>query len=471
MDNKLNSPDITTSGTANKTGFFRKIYNWWNKAANTPDSHPVIEVAAPSSQDDNINKPYENFEKNLKHFDDELVIPELQEKFMAHKKYMLESGQRDGILGINSDKINIIAETNAQNLFDQANVKLSGKLAAMKAELESKERIKDRDELNDRAQHEYFRYMQHGYRYFPRSFSRLLFLFYFITFIILFVADIPLALRLIIYGFNLKSDGRLSELFVGNTLEIIKSNWEVFVTSIGIASCSVYIKIFYDEYIGTPYGNKLITKMKYIDLYKQKISEHAENIQEKDWQTIDKETSNKSRWKYGVLIFTIVAILALAYFRIHTLSFIKINAVGEPMLTEQPRGVPLNLAIIAITLIFPVISGICLSLALTNRQNYLRFEEAKKDCTQSNTVFINSLMAFTDLKKKSDDLQAEHENWKNDSQRVKNYAGILLAHYEYGRNIGIAEPDKFMKEKDFYEKVELWREKIISKKINNQVIN
>ena len=83
--------------------------------------------------------------------------------------------------------------------------------------------------------------------------------------LVLVLADIPLALELTRRGFNLKSDpnNAISDLFLATTQDgfvshffrVLTSNWEVVVFATGVAFCTIYIKIFYDDFIGVPLEN------------------------------------------------------------------------------------------------------------------------------------------------------------------------------------------------------------------------
>lgn len=418
-----------------------------------------------------FNKPYEDFEENLKRLGEELAIPELQDNFRANKRFFLESGCRDGAIGADGSDITAIAETHAQNLFDQANVIIKSKLAALETELEAAERIKKRDEENDKEQHAYYNYLQHGYRYFPRTFSLSLGVIYFISFLVLLLADIPLALRLIIDGFNLHSDDKLPELFTGNTMEIIKSNWEVFTTAIGIAMCTVYIKIFYDEFIGTPYGNKYLSKSKFLEVSLKGHHPGPAGSAEDNRALIDKENKRKQLWKYFIAAITVAALIALALFRIHTISLYVIDdKTFETVLPQVPNGWQRDAAVIAITLLFPIISGICLSLSLTSFQNASRYRKTGNDCTESSNRFIESLKRYTEIKREFENLSTELKNWNSDNKLLENHIHLLVAHYKYGRSIGITQPDLLTRDKDFFDKVKLWREKVTARRINTKII-
>ncbi|WP_315823901.1 hypothetical protein [Paraflavitalea speifideaquila] len=42
------------------------------------------------------------------------------------------------------------------------------------------------------------------------------------------------------------------------------ANWETVFTATGIALCTIYIKIYYDEFVGTPYANRLMTFKRFL---------------------------------------------------------------------------------------------------------------------------------------------------------------------------------------------------------------
>jgi hypothetical protein len=161
----------------------------------------------------------------------------------------------------------------------------------------------------------------------------------------LVLADIPLALELTRIGFNLKSDPQnpISNLFqygsdegfLFNFLKVLTVNWEVVLFAVGIAFCTIYIKVYYDDFIGSPLENLIkkspeSPKESYEELQEEVYQSNSEKYEnngkpEDDKPTADKIGAVRSRFnrlwwirfviKTLVLLILFTAILILGYFR------------------------------------------------------------------------------------------------------------------------------------------------------------
>src|SRR5262249_35965970 len=120
-------------------------------------------------------------------------------------------------------------------------------------------------ERDYKTKNAYYEKLNRAYQYNHRQFSLLLGFIYGFFALVLVLADIPLALELTKLGFNLKADpnNAISDLFVFNapegfffhTIKILSANWEVVLFATGVAFCTIYIKIFYDDFVGVPLEN------------------------------------------------------------------------------------------------------------------------------------------------------------------------------------------------------------------------
>ncbi|MGB8193091.1 MAG: hypothetical protein WCF67_14280 [Chitinophagaceae bacterium] len=394
---------------------------------------------------------YEEYSQKIDGLDDIVVKLGLHRRINSSHKYMYEMGRRDGALGVTLDVVNI-ARATAQAMFRHIYVILRGKIGALDADLKSKENIMKDDERLYQREQAYYDYAKYQYRFFPRSHSFLLFALYFVVALALIIADMPLALKLVQTGFDLEGSG-FSELFVkGKFWDVIASNWETTFTSVGIALCTIYIKIYYDEFVGTPYANRLMTFRKFLD-------ENGMGQLDKDRVNIKAEHYIKASLKTVLFLSTLTAIVSLAFFRLETAA-----ANNEFVITGYSR-----MAFIAITVLFPLIGGICLSYSLNNLQNLMRIREAKRKCNSSRAKLLRAVKEYTASKGNSEDLAAAAERLGDEGKVVEEYKDYLVAFYERGYAIGGMQPEKYTRGEDFYTKILEWRNIAISRKINHHI--
>lgn len=406
--------------------------------------------------DDDLS--YEEYAGKIAGLDDVIVTLGIHKRSSASHKYMYEMGRRDGSLGVVLHNLVEIARANARELFRHIYVILKGKLAALKAGYDAAAIVKEYDETLYKREQAYYDYVKYQYRFFPRSHSFFLFLLYLVFAVALIIADMPLALTLIQNGFNLAGGADRETfpfLFKDNFWQIIAANWETTITAVGIALCTIYIKIYYDEFVGTPYANKLMTFKRFL------IENGIEHLEDTEIN-IKKEHNKKEKWKTGLFIFTIASIVILAIFRLQTTI-----AINEAFTINFFSGA----AFIAITILFPLIGGICLSYSLNNIQNLTRLWAAKGKCKKSRRKWIRSVRAFTIAEKNYNDLIAADRRLGDEERLVEEYKAYLIAFYERGYAIGGMQPEKYTRGEDFFTKILEWRNIAISRKINNHIGN
>ncbi len=437
--------------------FFRAFRNLFKR------KDPIIPVTASVPQESNNldeDKSFEEYSKRISELDDIIVKLGLYKRISASHRYMYEMGRRDGSLGVVIKDFINIAKATAQETFRHIYVVVKGKLASAQAEKDTRFDIMDYDKQSHERDQAYYDYIKYQYRFFPRSYSWLLFVVYLGISLALILADMPLAFTLIHDGFNLPGSSAIGEtfqeLFTGNAKLILAKNWETVVTSLGIALCTIYIKIYYDEFVGTPYANKLMTFNRFVqenDLIKNIADDEAGR------KNIEKEHRDKRKWKTGLAIFTLLSIIALACLRLQAASNndeFDLNFIS-------------GAAFIAISILFPVIGGICLSHALTNLQNMSRLIRAKQNCKNSLRKYLDSVEQFTIVQKEYEDLSAANNRLGDEARMVGEYEEYLFAFYNRGYGIGSRQPDKYTIGEDFYSKVMGWRNLGVSKKINHYI--
>ena len=126
-------------------------------------------------------------------------------------------------------------------------------------------------------------------------------------------------------------------------------------------------------------------------------------------------------------------------------------------------------AFVAITILFPVIGGICFSYALNNLQNLLRLSKAKKNSAEHKNSLQETINQFSTLKKDYEDINAAAQQFGNEGKVLEEYKNYLIAFYGRGYAIGGMQPEKYSKGEDFYSKILEWRNVAISSKINHHI--
>lgn len=398
------------------------------------------------------DRSYEEYCRKIAGLDDVIVKLGVHKRISASHEYMYEMGRRDGALGVTLDNLGNIAHANALEMYRHIYVIIRGKLATLNAEFKVASNIKQYDESLYKREQAYYDYAKYQYRFFPRSHSLWLFVLYLVLAAALILADIPLALKLIQTGFDLdipdSSNMQFPNLFSGDFGAIVAANWETVVTAVGISLCTIYIKIYYDEFVGTPYANRLMT-------FKRFLMENGFESKE-DEKHVLKEHRMKGVLKTVLFFITIGAILALSLFRLQT-------AAKEGLFEVTFFS---GAAFVAITLLFPLIGGICLSHALTNFQNMARLWNARWVSRLRRRRWILSVKKFTIVEQNYYDLVAANEKLINETQFVEEYKYYLIAFYERGYAIGGMQPDKYAGGDDFYNKILEWRSLAVARRIN-----
>ncbi|MAT55816.1 MAG: hypothetical protein CMN32_15170 [Saprospirales bacterium] len=323
----------------------------------------------------------------------------------------------------------------------------------------------------------------------PGRFSILLMLFYLITATLILLADIPLGLMVTQYIFDVAPtdlDHDITKLFVlhsnepscsgylyDHVLNVIFGNWQVFLMTIGVALSAVYVKVFYDELMGHP-----------VDKEVRQFRMMAKFEADTDESIIKNELNRMKRWHYvrlavSVILFsfTVYTIYVLGEVRSATEETIKSQASisideniksldedSSQAISENPRGdvaltddghkklaTSSNWMFILISLLFPIIAGVCFSLGINVWHNLRlkhfakqRFNKCQKDYSNRSNDFSKAQALFANCQYLVS--QCEDEKFLDDQS-------ILLHHtYLHGYQRGVEEADDGLSEVQVVEK-------------------
>lgn len=367
----------------------------------------------------------------------------------------MKSGHSAGLWGIREPKIGDIAEMHVRitkSLIDEECESNQRKLSSQVKILET---IKDNAERDYDNKNAYYEKLNRAYQYNPRQFSLVLGCIYGIVALSLVLADIPLALELTRDGFNLKTDldNAIGDLFLFGTpdgifhfFRVLTSNWEVFFLATGVAFCTIYIKIFYDDFIGVPLEN-LIRKASeppmadYEEWNPRKIERPTNN----GLAAVPAEASiekkkitarfNRLWWcRFFVKLFILLSLLftigVLGRFRYQV---VVMNGTAPPSNTTM-------LTFCMMTLIFPTISGICASLSLSSFHNWNARRKAAKQNVQARKALIKTTDEYR-VKLEEEERNSGFINWLADPETIDQLRNYLIRCYESGFKFGYLYPE------------------------------
>lgn len=417
------------------------------------------------------------------------LAPGLEANVRARGRYFFTLGFEDGIKGIrNEASVLEVAKGEARNLVEYVKAISLGKTKALESEKKVRQSILGDEKQRYTVARDYLERITHYYQHEPRNFAVLLGFIYFLVASALIFADIPLAKKLTIEGFYLKDD------------------YKSFSLVIGLALCTVYIKIYYDDYVATPLGTWVrqfknipgITKsiknrvkneedktLNMETLNTENQSEGDENdVQfEKDKRGVKREYLTKFVIKTALLFFTLGTIIVLGIFRYQNIGpkeqqvlinyaewLFKNNLAGS---LSEGIGKALfwtQTAFILITLIFPIIGGICLSLSFNIFQNRWRLGKANDDFDKTRQLHVIALAKLNNVEQEYEDFKNIFDEWKGDkngSDHLDFFSKVFMAYYRLGFDDGYREPDYYDKNADIYTQVEQMRRKVIARKVYN----
>lgn len=364
-----------------------------------------------------------------------------------------KSGQYAGLWGIR-EEMGPLAEMQVRITKSRIEEECLSNQRKLNSQVEILKTIKGNAERDYNSKNAYYEKLNRAYQYNHRQFSLLLGFIYGFFALVLVLADIPLALELTRRGFNLKTDpnNAISDLFLFGTQEgfvlhfikVLASNWEVVLFATGVAFCTIYIKIFYDDFIGVPLEN-LIKKASesptadYEEFYQAQTDPASNNGPEVVLKDNKKEITdrfNRLWWfrflvKLFVLIVLFSTILVLGYFRY--------SVVAAERVVDVPAYVTF-FTYSLLTLIFPIISGICASLSLNSFHNWSERRKAGKQNSNARKAVIKATDEFR-VKEEEKERNSGFINWLSDPTTIDQLRDYLIRCYESGYKFGYLYPE------------------------------
>lgn len=429
--------------------------------------------------------------------DDKLnhLINEAARHADRYKAELFADGLEDGKLGLpNTDSAMEKTKTYAKFIVEPIKVYATGKVTEIRNNLKKRER-ENEDSENQYSQSAFFkRVLDFEFHENPRNYSRRLGWIYIFFALILIIADVPLALDLIHKGLQLPSvPGNNSQIvnFLNDPIQVFQNNWETFLTAIGIAFCTILIKIFYDHFMGISLGKKVI--------YRKKLQKEFE-LSDKEMINIKWITWGRNAIKIAILGVSIYGLIILGEFRFQTLRYnllISLNPgnIDEVELVNQyvkDVGPIVKKVMILLSLIFPMCSGVCASIGLNNLMNSLAANKSESNYRRAKKDWERTINRYEDMRKRlsiwksylyqfltknqrnvwilnEGSIEAVDQYSTDDeeiSQRETDIQKYILAFYFRGYHQGMMEPAQSEKYANLYQRAEILRNKLESKSIN-----
>lgn len=379
----------------------------------------------------------------------EMPEMKLESDVVATKRVFLEymtrigerfriAGEADGALEQKSYAITDIVKTRVLQIQAYLESIFRGEYDRADADVINKTQKFENAKTEHDAQKEYAGDLKARYRKNYKDFSRGMGWVYLIAAFLLVAADYPLALKLTRDGFQLVEW------------------WATPLMSLGLALCTLYIKIYYDEFIGSA-AEQSVTR--FTDM--KGVRENSD--------------INKVKWSWWAKSFVKTVILGLSIGTIITLGFFRFQ-VYEPTLRAQVPDPSLvsnyvnsltKAAFILITLLFPLIGGVCASLGVDRLQNSREDRTIDEKCKKTESAKLNASQELEDAKKRRrvclsylkwcgkniDDPEGGKVEDSENSDFVEDYTLYFLACYTHGYERGMTlknlESDTFTKADEF----------------------
>lgn len=283
--------------------------------------------------------------------DDHELIPTVNRHIFSFTALYHLFGVQDGKLVAKNHEIATLTTNHATRIVEQVVSKLHSTQASLTDQLSTKNEIK-RSRLERHLRWtDFSNQMTQFYQSSHRNFSKGIAITCLAFGFLLMIADLPLSLALVgHFGVGVDSDDFVTQLLDPGLL----------LFALGIAFCTVYIKILYDEYINTDLEE---WRRKFLLLSKPDLnsdSQVAEAFQGRRFYI-------KLTVRLLILAALITTLVFLGIFRnmYSELSEVITDDNGVPYFSGEWALFVRLVCFVGITLVIPTISGVCLSLGFS----------------------------------------------------------------------------------------------------------
>lgn len=374
---------------------------------------------------------------------------------------LTEVGYEDGQSGQANTNIGVLARTLVYNLRSQMVQRFSASLASTSAELDGITIQKELAGDLQKRKKDYYIFLEEQKEIHPSKFNAFLGVFYSVISIVLIAADIPLARSLTRTAFDLEE-------------------WETWILCLGIAFCTVIFKIVYDEFMSSP-----------LDNFSSQLNQATSkgDYTEKQKSRIRINQIVRIVFKVIVLIFTILTIYFLARLRFLAIDNIEKSSTStsdgfstlegfdplQEIATNSVFAENPSLTIttfIFVTIIFPLIGGICMSMGLQVFNNRNSYNKAKSSFDEASSRFSMAAKSSTILIEKKE-LAEKNIEYCKDQKFEDRYVEFFESRYNHGFRRGfigpIHEKLRLDKENDLFAKAEALYFKNIADRVTKKL--
>jgi len=331
-------------------------------------------------------------------------------------EHFRELGFKDGILlGAEGEAIKSIVRNAAFKIQAYIESRFLSKRDEIRSRLQEIEFSiqQSQDELD--SNQSYFNKLQQAKRWLPKSYSFLLSCFYIISGLVLIAADFGISLDTLSQGF------------------LIQNELEKYLIAFGIAFSTAYIKIYFDLYL-LPTIEKSVTTFKKANL-------PGIDDDPKDIKKVKQVWNTRFIFNSFIFLICIVMFYVLAEFRYFTLKTMQEEALGAQIGQFLSVG---RISFVTLSLMFPVIGGICMAMGINKFINIIIFFNAKWDFERSKKR-INRKKKKLSLWKQRLDSFENYVRWCNrDGDFLKEMAEYFYAIYRHGYEYGFQKRTKDM---------------------------
>ena len=429
---------------------------------------------------DRLKELLERMDGSRRHLDPVLVPQELQDDFHSVARMITVQGFHDGVVRQPSAGARHLAEARSADL----HLRCIGMLAAREEEL-SIEAQSQKEVLEDKRRqvslhHDYQNYLQHHNKFNERGNTIGEFVLYLICSFLIFVADIPLASEMLKWLLTVPTAA--DQPF--SLFNIHRADLNTFLTAIGIGLSTIYVKIWYDKFVARKYGHSIIAKKKFEALFDKApfafgvksdsaavdntapgtapAAPSAETLTPADKEAIKRNERIIRIIEVALLVFTLITIAMLGIFRSYAWRAIKEDEYQVPMAVSAAT-------LILVTLLFSVVSGVCLSISLSSLTTYRRLKNCRNEGIALENSFIDKSKNIAVLEGKGAYIKKVSAAVSDESRWKHMVCCLLMAYYESGYKEGTADLGYFMQGLDFFDRLLRWREEAIAGKINTQL--
>ncbi|HVW15479.1 MAG TPA: hypothetical protein VHB54_16725 [Mucilaginibacter sp.] len=379
---------------------------------------------------------------------EETLIGNIQLHIIAYGNYYANLGNYHGRSGARDFHIIETATTHATLITDRVLSGLSGHIEALRfmsrEKNESLQIIKANHKKNENEMQEQISLSMND----SKQFNWVNAAIYVVAGLAMILADIAVSLNLVAF-FGI-GHPKANSSFFDKVFDL-----ELFFFSMGIALCTIFIKIFYDEYINSKLG--------FVQLQiRQLVSNGAvEN-------DLKKEIWIKLTVKFIILVGLIWLLYYLAIYRTYFTAFqseystiIRMQAKGQ---INDIVSVMLK-SFIGITVIIPVISGISLSMGLKIFANIAAYKMAERNLKASNENCSLVEAQLQQLTYNLKHLEQYLNEWENKVEKVKLESSFFVQNYNQGFRVSYRNNHG----NDLYKLIEEYRNEVINQAFTKHI--